>query len=156
MTSILIGHRVQALLLPLSLLICAGCWNVVEPNRYDAYVVNQTSEAFNILNNQTRDTTSGGYILPGESFYFSGQPGLSDEDDPVEDFLNSLVNFQSTVEIIREDSVLVTWQGPARAMGEGVNHFYNYDAWEVSFERNEFDEGIYTLKFFITESDLQP
>ncbi|HAA11018.1 MAG TPA: hypothetical protein DCE41_04690 [Cytophagales bacterium] len=74
----------------------------------------------------------------------------------MEDFLNSLVNFQSTVEIIREDSVLVTWQGPARAMGEGVNHFYNYDAWEVSFERNEFDEGIYTLKFFITESDLQP
>jgi len=135
-------------------LLFSGCWSSVEFNRYDAYVVNQTSFPFYLLVDQTRDTTNGFVIEPNESYYFTGQPDVSDDDDPVVSFHSNLYAYEQTVEIMRGDSVLVTWEGPGRYMGESVNHFYNYDSWKVSFERDEAGLGYYTLEFFVQEEDL--
>jgi len=138
------------------LLSLGGCISVLEPNSYTAYVVNSTSDSLYFLNNETRDITTGALIAPNESVVFEGNPSISEEVDPVLHMFNdNLEVSEQTVEVIGGDSVLVTWQGPGRSMGESVNHFYNYDSWEVSFERNEFGEGIYTLEFFIGEEDLQ-
>jgi len=137
-------------------LLFSGCWSVAEPNRYDAYVINRTSDSLCFLNNGSRDISTGVLLAPNESYLFKGQPDIDNEEDPVRImFDEDLYNYQLIVEILQNDSVLVTWEGPGRYMGESINHFYNYDSWKVSFERGETGLGYYTLEFFIGEEDLQ-
>ncbi|MFO7867822.1 MAG: hypothetical protein R6U95_00810 [Bacteroidales bacterium] len=59
--------------------------------------------------------------------------------------------FEEQARVYRNDSLKVTWNGPAQEMPDSIHHFYNYNSWE-HWLIDEY-EGI--VQFTIYESDFE-
>jgi hypothetical protein len=59
--------------------------------------------------------------------------------------------FEEQARVFRNDSLKVTWNGPAQEMPDSIHHFYNYNSWE-HWLIDEY-EGI--VQFTIYESDFE-
>ena len=66
-------------------------------------------------------------------------------------FVGSQIGLVSGVRIYRNDTLLVSWNGPLREMGTSTHHFYNYSSWEC-YDTSKF-EGVVLFK--INDSDLK-
>jgi hypothetical protein len=58
-----------------------------------------------------------------------------------------------TIEIYRNDTLLVKWGGPLRTMADSINHFYNENSWTLKLGGNNNEYAIST--FTITNEDLK-
>jgi len=91
-------------------------------------------------------------IYPNDEVFLEGSPGIDEDEDVLKDRLFDRISYNPVYVYNSDDSLLITWKGPPRDMPDSINHFFNYNSWNVVF--NE-DEGEYTLTFSIYESDLK-
>lgn len=149
--SIMIGHSFIIILL---ILLMSSC-RIFEIDdlgdyRYTSYVLNNTEKALRFYNSENLT----GYIIdtviyPQEKLILKGSRGVDKSDDVIKEFLFGNV-YSDTVLLFTDDSLLKTWYGPPKSLGDSVRHFYNYDSWEVELVDNE-----YILEFTIYESDIE-
>jgi len=115
---------------------------------FSSHIVNKTEDSVRIIlyNEESLyalDTT----LSPDAKILHNGAREVGKDDDVLTQYLfHDYYNESYILEVYRKDSLIESWYGPARFMGDSVHHFYNYDSWDVTLIDYE-----YILEFTIYE-----
>jgi len=162
LTGITIGRNI-IVIFTLLLLGAFQCGEKIEPkdNNYTVWVHNVTSNKISIAFKDNYGEFSDAYpeifiIANDSSSRFPFSPfGFNKTDvelNPVKYILNK--NYITETLVYRNDSLKVTWKGPAADLPDSIHNFYNYNSWEVELTPNVPDQTG-TLNFYIEETDLK-
>ena len=148
-----IGHSLSIILI---LLMFSSC-RLFETDDlgdywYVAKIKNNTNETLLVILGEEPPIVDSLFIIPDSSVSCRGGMKVYKGQDVIKEllFTSGYRPLESRARVLRGDSVLVDWHGPAEDKGE-LHHFYNYNSWK-SWLKNERD-GI--VEFTIYESDLQ-
>ena len=138
--------RHMKVLLAFSLLYLWGCWDKVD----DAY--NQI-----IICNNTVDTISF-VIKKNTRLYYPISPKENyilaiDDISNFEIIENNWGKTGDTIEIYRNDTLMVKWGAPLREMPDSIHDFYNKNSWIL--EEGGYKNEYIIATFTITEEDFK-
>ncbi len=124
-------------------------------NNYTAWVHNSTTStlSFNYIGSSEYSRKEK-YLIPAYDSIKVGTVNYNDVDnllDPIEQF--SFNDFLY-VKIYRNDSLKVTWEGPAADLPDSVHSFFNYNSWEIKLTP-DVPGQTGTINFYIEETDLE-
>lgn len=117
---------------------------------FSSFIFNSSNDTlFIVLLNDNDIVRLDTFIIPGSNIPFVGHRKVNKEDDVLTEHLfHDSYNDSHKIRLYRDESLVVEWLGPAEYMGDTINHFYNYDSWNVELINDE-----YILEFTIFESD---
>jgi len=174
-----IGHKIFISLLFITSF--SGCilFNIDQGYDFDYKVVckNATSDTLLITTSIEGGFISPGHLkgnilYPNSSLLYS-DIGTMEGDDPIRELFSEwsgidscwlyklddemrevaeIVNYTGNGQIYpNRRNLCVVWDAPLRNMGDAINHFFNYDSWEVIME----DDNSGIIQFTIREDDLE-
>ena len=157
MTSLKTGQN--SILLVLMVTLLSSCWSRHYDYSYSKKISNSTSDTLLLLLGKDGEAypVDSILIMPTSEFTFDGTPGIDKKEDPVKRiFSGGYRPFEEQARVYRNDSLKVTWDGPAREMADSIHHFYNYNSWESwVLDESQSDERYGVVMFTIYDSDLK-
>lgn len=119
---------------------------------YKSYIVNNSTTKVKVVIGTINDNLKvDNELTPGEKIHYKGAPKVNKNDDVLKQHLfDDYSPNYDIVQIFVNDKIVKKWEGPAKDMGVGEHHFFNFNSWNVTFNENE-----YTLEFNITDTDLE-
>lgn len=152
---ILIGHKILYLffILPVTL---TSCWEKKHDYFYEIKFKNVTSDTLLLVLGVSDSDYYPDSIIIQPNFdtnaeFLGGFNVDEGENIVINMFYGSNKPFIEQARVFRNDSIKVTWNGPAREMADSIHHFYNYNSWDSWLVDD--DDGI--VMFTIYESDLK-
>jgi hypothetical protein len=154
---IAIGRKTTFVLILLMMLVLNSCklfnWDKEDDFYYTQCIKNTTKDTLLlVLGKDNEEYNLDEFKLMPDSILYTGLNfGVNKGDDPIfNNFNDGYRPLEEQARIYRNDSLLITWEGPAEYK-DSLHHFYNYNSWEYWIE--DGDEGI--VMFTIYESDLE-
>ncbi len=131
-----------------------GCKRNPESS-HKLYIDNRTSrDLYFQINRNNSSIRAYGTALPANKTTMLGDGGehLYGNDIIFQIIRESHGLSTDTVEILRNDTIVIKWGGPLCVMPDSINHFYNEKSWKIEMggTNNTYEIGTFT----IYESDI--
>jgi hypothetical protein len=140
-----------------TLLLFNSCWTKHYDYWYQKRIKNNTVDTLLVLfgtNSEKYCGIDSIEIMPNSNYVFESSKGIDEGENPIILFFSDAsVSFTKQARVYRNDSLKVTWNGPAQEMPDSIHHFYNYNSWEQWMIDDEVYDGI--VQFTIYESDFE-
>ncbi len=135
----------------LFIFIMKGCHSVDKESMHYLYLKNTTqySLKFQIVRSSVSNTPGWVRLLPPNSNQVLGDGAthLSGNDITFQTIRENFGLSTDTVEILRNDTIIIKWGGPLRVMPDSINHFYNEKSWKIEMggTNNAYEIGTFTI-----------
>ncbi len=146
----------------LPLVFAFQCGKKIEPkaNNYEVWVHNTTSASISLNFEDTYEVYPKEQQLLITAYDSTNQFNFSpfgfNNSDAIQDPIKQLLDNFSIIRtfVYRNDSLKVTWKGPAADLPDSVHSFFNYNSWEIKLTP-DVPGQTGTINFYIEEADLE-
>lgn len=120
-----------------------------EKYNYRIYYKNSTNDTLTLLlgRDSAAYETEVFRLYPLDSMMHNGIPINKGEDVIKDGLFSGYYLLEDQARIYKNDSLMVNWLGPPRAMADSIHHFFNYNSWDYWLIDN--DNGV--VRFTIYE-----
>jgi len=124
-------------------------------NNYTAWVHNTTNNTISFNSKGSSEyNRNEEYLIPAYDSIKFGTANYNDVDNSLNPIEQFILNDLLYVKIYRNDSLKVTWEGPAAYLPDTIHSFFNYNSWEIKLTPDASGQTG-TLNFHIEEADLE-